>query len=197
MPFATPSRMGEAQDKTKHKMGRCHIRARTQGPAAWGPRTSRRQPGGTGLPQLVNWSGREDSNLRPPQPHCGALPDCATPRIRRNRNRPRKAAEIITDSRTLWNHAAAGNRVKQVRGMKRWPLSFIPAWYLPSPFSSGSRRADAAVLPVRVGGPKPSQTKKGMARRVSAGIQKTGNPARPAHEYKNVRFFPGEAQFRA
>ena len=27
------------------------------------------------------WSGREDLNLRPPQPHCGALPGCATPRI--------------------------------------------------------------------------------------------------------------------
>jgi hypothetical protein len=26
------------------------------------------------------WSGREDSNLRPPEPHSGALPDCATPR---------------------------------------------------------------------------------------------------------------------
>src|SRR5215218_425493 len=26
------------------------------------------------------WSGREDSNLRPPVPHTGALPDCATPR---------------------------------------------------------------------------------------------------------------------
>ncbi len=24
------------------------------------------------------WSEREDSNLRPPQPHCGALPGCAT-----------------------------------------------------------------------------------------------------------------------
>ena len=29
-------------------------------------------------PRVV-WSGRQDSNLRPPQPHCGALPDCATP----------------------------------------------------------------------------------------------------------------------
>ena len=29
---------------------------------------------------FVNWSGREDSNLRPLQPHCSALPDCATPR---------------------------------------------------------------------------------------------------------------------
>ena len=27
-----------------------------------------------------SWSGREDSNLRPPAPHAGALPDCATPR---------------------------------------------------------------------------------------------------------------------
>jgi hypothetical protein len=29
---------------------------------------------------LRNWSGRKDSNLRPPAPHAGALPDCATPR---------------------------------------------------------------------------------------------------------------------
>ncbi len=29
---------------------------------------------------LYLWSGREDLNLRPPQPHCGALPGCATPR---------------------------------------------------------------------------------------------------------------------
>ena len=27
------------------------------------------------------WSGREDSNLRPPGPEPGALPDCATPRM--------------------------------------------------------------------------------------------------------------------
>src|SRR5207249_3286450 len=26
------------------------------------------------------WSGREDSNLRPLEPHSSALPDCATPR---------------------------------------------------------------------------------------------------------------------
>jgi hypothetical protein len=29
-------------------------------------------------------SGREDLNLRPPQPHCGALPGCATPRYWNN-----------------------------------------------------------------------------------------------------------------
>ena len=28
------------------------------------------------------WSGREDLNLRPPEPHSGALPDCATSRNR-------------------------------------------------------------------------------------------------------------------
>ena len=28
-----------------------------------------------------NWSGREDLNLRPPEPHSGALPNCATPRL--------------------------------------------------------------------------------------------------------------------
>ena len=31
---------------------------------------------------LIYWSEREDSNLRPPQPHCGALPSCATLRER-------------------------------------------------------------------------------------------------------------------
>ena len=30
---------------------------------------------------LEEWSGREDSNLRPPGPEPGALPDCATPRM--------------------------------------------------------------------------------------------------------------------
>ena len=29
---------------------------------------------------LYFWSGREDLNLRPPEPHSGALPDCATSR---------------------------------------------------------------------------------------------------------------------
>src|SRR5687767_15609904 len=27
-----------------------------------------------------DWSGREDLNLRPPAPHAGTLPGCATPR---------------------------------------------------------------------------------------------------------------------
>jgi hypothetical protein len=32
------------------------------------------------LSGILNWSGRQDLNLRPPHPQCGALPDCATPR---------------------------------------------------------------------------------------------------------------------
>src|SRR5258708_7029126 len=31
--------------------------------------------------QFEKWSGREDSNLRPPGPEPEALPDCATPRM--------------------------------------------------------------------------------------------------------------------
>ena len=36
--------------------------------------------GGAATPQSENWSGREDSNLRPPHPQCDALPGCATSR---------------------------------------------------------------------------------------------------------------------
>ena len=38
------------------------------------------------LPYLlpIYWSGREDLNLRPPEPHSGALPVCATSRQRNN-----------------------------------------------------------------------------------------------------------------
>jgi hypothetical protein len=31
---------------------------------------------------LLLWSGREDLNLRPSEPHSDALPGCATPRAR-------------------------------------------------------------------------------------------------------------------
>ena len=30
--------------------------------------------------ERMKWSGRQDSNLRPPHPQCDALPGCATPR---------------------------------------------------------------------------------------------------------------------
>ena len=41
---------------------------------------------------LGSWSGRSDSNARPPEPHSGALPGCATPRrseVYQTREQPR------------------------------------------------------------------------------------------------------------
>src|SRR5690606_13784595 len=35
-----------------------------------------------GSPRPAGWSGQQDSNLRPPAPKAGALPDCAMPRQR-------------------------------------------------------------------------------------------------------------------
>ena len=46
-----------------------------------GNRTTRRIGHGLHGPAEGKGSGREDSNLRPPVPHTGALPDCATPRL--------------------------------------------------------------------------------------------------------------------
>ena len=40
-------------------------------------------PGKVPDPMCNLWSGREDSNFRPPEPHSGALPDCATPRVKK------------------------------------------------------------------------------------------------------------------
>ena len=40
-----------------------------------------------------DWSGRKDSNLRPPAPHAGALPDCATPRPKTAAAGPSRPAE--------------------------------------------------------------------------------------------------------
>ena len=44
-------------------------------------RTRAPDPMTTGNPESGDrWSGRRDSNSRPPEPHSGALPGCATPR---------------------------------------------------------------------------------------------------------------------
>ncbi len=40
---------------------------------------------------LKIWSGREDLNLRPPAPHAGALPGCATPRTAAHHTAMKKA----------------------------------------------------------------------------------------------------------
>src|SRR5437763_12277550 len=41
------------------------------------------RPGRRTISRFDDWSGREDLNLRPPAPHAGALPGCATPRLSR------------------------------------------------------------------------------------------------------------------
>ena len=61
--------------------------------------------------KLIFWSGREDSNLRPPHPQCDALPGCATsrPAIRRT------MAPAL--ERGLY-----GQRFRKARGQSRYPL---------------------------------------------------------------------------
>ena len=49
-----------------------------------GIRRSVRQTAAGAAVSILFWSGREDSNFRPPAPHAGALPGCATPRPNRD-----------------------------------------------------------------------------------------------------------------
>ncbi len=56
-------------------------------------------------------SGREDLNLRPPQPHCGALPGCATPRDASQRYH---TFSVTSRSRRSWG--AMGAAVIYLRG---------------------------------------------------------------------------------
>src|SRR5215217_6125920 len=63
-------------------------------------------------------SGREDLNLRPPRPERGALPDCATSRLR---------GLIISASQ----HAACGGlsafQLRRAVRRSRHPPTFLPA----------------------------------------------------------------------
>ena len=43
------------------------------------------------------WSGRQDSNLQPPAPHTGALPNCATPR-QRHYSTPRRDVQGVKEA---------------------------------------------------------------------------------------------------
>ena len=45
----------------------------------------------THQPVFCEWSGRQDSNLRPPGPKPGALPDCATPRYKEEKQGEKRA----------------------------------------------------------------------------------------------------------
>ena len=44
------------------------------------PQMERPSGGRRAVSRSGEWSGRSDSNARPPEPHSGALPGCATPR---------------------------------------------------------------------------------------------------------------------
>ena len=46
------------------------------------------------VPRFVNWSGRLDLNQRPPEPHSGALPVCATPRIAMDYSASRRSRQL-------------------------------------------------------------------------------------------------------
>ena len=59
---------------------------------------------------LVIWSGREDSNLRPPEPHSGALPDCATPRPIRAGQLRRAPRLVRVRRRTSVRHGSRGRQ---------------------------------------------------------------------------------------
>ena len=61
------------------------------------------------------WSGREDLNLRPPQPHCGALPGCATPREGVHDT----GTEPWAESRLSHRSVAHGGRAPPGRGAQR------------------------------------------------------------------------------
>ena len=54
------------------------------------------RPSGLCLEGWDDWSGRQDSNLRPPAPKAGALPDCATPRPPTILSDRRNAAVAVT-----------------------------------------------------------------------------------------------------
>ena len=55
----------------------------------------------------IEWSGREDSNFRPPAPHAGALPGCATPRPNRRLYRLR----AVSVARSSWRISSSSCRI--------------------------------------------------------------------------------------
>ena len=72
---------------------------------------------GTSCALLARWSGRPDSNWRPPAPHAGALPGCATPRPDNHRiSHP--AAGCNSVARRYFRHAPAPDFWPR-RGRKR------------------------------------------------------------------------------
>ena len=55
----------------------------------------------------VNWSGREDLNLRPPAPKAGALPGCATPRLGVHSLMPKNIRREAESEYRFWPRAVS------------------------------------------------------------------------------------------
>ena len=62
------------------------------------------------------WSGREDSNFRPPAPHAGALPGCATPR-------PKPSNYTVSHGLSGRPIRSVGGFAEQMRGFRRAPAA--------------------------------------------------------------------------
>src|SRR5512136_3059874 len=95
---------------------------------SWRIFTVTRQPcrypvkkGGVGhipTPSGVYWSGREDLNLRPLEPHSSALPGCATPRNRLEvYSRDRILANDMHLPRDRWRSLISIPATPQARGI--------------------------------------------------------------------------------
>ena len=95
---------------------------------AWGQRCIKRgrKPVLVNSSYLAVESGREDLNLRPPQPHCGALPGCATPRHWNNSsiadNSPHSQGLIASDHSTKYarNCCTSANPCSHALAAIRW-----------------------------------------------------------------------------
>ncbi len=52
------------------------------------------------------WSGREDSNLRLPAPKAGALPGCATPRLK---YKPKRITKLLKNASILTHRSTVNS----------------------------------------------------------------------------------------
>lgn len=66
---------------------------------------------------LLNWSGRQDLNLRPLAPHASALPGCATPRERQSIQRLSQTAtgELVPARGSLHEAPSLLNHLEWLR----------------------------------------------------------------------------------
>src|SRR3954469_3161283 len=97
---------------------------------------------------MRRWSGRLDSNQRPPHPQCDALPGCATPRLAgasRQPYQPRQGAAGVRMAR----RGREGRAGKWV-GRAITALFAIPALYLVAALIG-------SLIPVNRGWTEPEQ----------------------------------------